>query len=532
MTGIGNPNFKDPRAEVSWTQKMAAMAEGAMGSSSTHAPSSSAPTPDYQMRSNRDGPYGEAHKTPSYVPSIPGPWSSNPTAPPQSPPTSGGIVPDIPTISGGLGRAGAAASDGAYELTLVTSLCDSGGMKAAPPEDQLEEFLTAAPTLSPELVGSGLVSLINSDSWQSRAKALVVVGALAKRPGCSQHKDWWLANGAEDIQILAQTDSKATVKTQAIKTLRSLGISSTAPVSAASSTSKPASVSHARVAATAAPSMVSQTSLLDFDNDGPVPVAQVPAPALPAAPPPAAPAPPAADGGDSLFFGLSVGAPSAQPTVAHPHSAPPSVPAPSTAPHPASLFDFMDPVAPPAPSAAPPSASNPLDLNALYGPSSGPPPAPPQATLPQFAGLNLSVPVRMPVQGGYPPQGQGGYPPYPGYPTHPHGGYPPQPQQIGYPQAGGAGYPPQQQQVRTLPSSSHVLWQMYPPQPQYTPMVPSAMGQNNPQLGARKVIPDAGACLLLSSVASSPLPQRVASLFWRRVAERRRRGAPRTPSAS
>lgn len=33
--------------------------------------------------------------------------------------------------------------------------------------------------------------------------------------------------------------------------------------------------------------------------------------------------------------------------------------------------------------------------------------------------------------------------------------------------------------------------QHQPPQPQYTPMIPSAMSQNNPQLGARKVIPDA-----------------------------------------
>ena len=137
MTGIGNPNFKDPRNEVSWTKKMAALAEGAMGSSSGN---SSSAAPDYQMRSNRESPYGETHKSLSYIPTTPGPWNPSGSGAPLNTPTSGGIVPDIPSIAGGLGRAGHAASDGAYEESLVASLCEAGGMKAAPPDDQLEEF--------------------------------------------------------------------------------------------------------------------------------------------------------------------------------------------------------------------------------------------------------------------------------------------------------------------------------------------------------------------------------------------------------
>mmetsp|Transcript_13422 Transcript_13422/g.13935 ORF Transcript_13422/g.13935 Transcript_13422/m.13935 type:complete len:567 (-) Transcript_13422:18-1718(-) len=89
-----------------------------------------------------------------------------------------------------------------------------------------------------------------------------------------------------------------------------------------------------------------------------------------------------------------------------------------------------------------------------------------------LAGLNLSVPVRIPNQ--YPPQ----QPQYhqQGYPLPPQG-YPIQ--QPGYPPQSYPSYPPLQQQ------------QQQPQQQQYTPLAPSPMGMNNPQLGVRKVIPDA-----------------------------------------
>lgn len=471
MTGIGNPNFKDPRAEVSLMQKMAALAEGALGSNpSTAAPISSQSSSDYQMRSNRDSPFGTTHKTPGYLPSMSGPWSSNhSTSPPVSSPLqmSGGIVPDIPSISGGLGRAGSAASDGVYEQNLVAALCEPGGMKAVPPEDKLEGFLSAASTLSPELIGSNLIGFINSDAWQSRAKALVVISSLVKRPGCSLHHNWWVANGVEDIQILAQTDTKATVKTQAIRSLRTLGVSVTASTPSAS---------HPPTAVATPPG---NSSLLVFDGDEHSLNSnlQVAAPhqAYLAAPPAPtdslmnfleqqtpAPAPEsivASSGADDgLFFGMSV--PSSQAPSNQPASFPPTPPQPQ----PTSLFDFID-TSPQPPSQPAPAPQ--LDLNALYGPPQPVvPPPQPNASLSPLAGLNLSVPVRMPPQShpqGYPSQSYASRPQYPPQQYAPQ--YPPQ-----YPQP----YPPQ-----------------YPPQQtQYTPMVPSAMGMNNPQLGVRKVIPD------------------------------------------
>lgn len=480
MTGIGNPNFKDARGEVSLMQKMAALAEGALGSSnsSTPASNSSQGSTDYQMRSNRESPYGTTHKTPSYLPSMSGPWSNHPSTsspPPGSPlPMSGGIVPDIPSISGGLGRAGAAASDGAYEQNLVASLCEPGGMKAVPPEDKLESFLSAAPTLSPDFIGSNLIGFINSDAWQSRAKALSVISSLVKRPGCSQHHDWWVANGIEDIQILAQTDSKATVKTQAIRTLRTLGVS----ISAAAPTAAP-TVPQQPVLN---PNQPVNSSLLEFDGDerGSGANVQVPAPHT-VAPTggslmdfleqqPSAPiSAPAAPNSDELFFGMSMGAVGpAESAVHQPPPIPPTPPQPQAqASQTASLFDFIDTSPAPVPSQPQQFAQPQLDLNALYGPPQSAPPPQPNASLSPLAGLNLSVPVRMPPQQGYPQ-----YPPQQGYPQYP-------PQQAYPPQYPPQHYPPQYPQQ-----------QQPPKQPQYTPMVPSPMGMNSPRLGVRKVIPD------------------------------------------
>jgi hypothetical protein len=445
MTGIGNPNFKDARNEVSWTQKMAALVKDGSSTSGNNSSGNS----DYQMRSNRESPYGETHKSPSYVPTTPGPWKTGSNTPQQNAPTSGGIVPDIPAIAGGLGRAGQAASDGAYEQSLVASLCEAGGMKAAPPDDQLEDFLAAAPTLSPEFIGSGLIGLINSDAWQSRAKALVVVGALVKRSGCSQHHEWWVANGAEDIQILSQTDSKATVKTQAIKTLRALGIST----SSAAVTSTQPRVTHSSHTSSPAPQVAAgNPSLLDFDDEFSAPRVAVPpvpvaAPAPEVSQPSAPIAAPVAQV-DNLFFGLSVGTPTQGITASQSPPVNPEIPVAAPAPQSTSLFDFMDTAAP-VPAVVAHPQSNPLDLNALYGPSSTISPPPQQLpTSSHLDGLNLSVPVnRMPQQ--YPQHHQqgGGYPQ--GYPPQGHG-YP-----QGYPQ--GHGYPPQAYPPQGYPPQVRVL---------------------------------------------------------------------------
>jgi hypothetical protein len=134
----------------------------------------------------------------------------------------GSIVPDIPRHSSGIGRAGGAQSDGAYERTMVEGLCESAGLKVVPPEDKLETFLTAAQTLSPDLVGPCLIDELNSESWQSRTKALIVIASLAKAKGCFAHSAWWV--GQSDIIRTMANDPRTSVRTQALKCMRALKI--------------------------------------------------------------------------------------------------------------------------------------------------------------------------------------------------------------------------------------------------------------------------------------------------------------------
>jgi len=61
----------------------------------------------------------------------------------------------------GLGRAGAAASDGLYEQSVIAALCEPGGTRAVPPEDKLSSFSLTAATLSPSIVGSSLLEHLN-----------------------------------------------------------------------------------------------------------------------------------------------------------------------------------------------------------------------------------------------------------------------------------------------------------------------------------------------------------------------------------
>mmetsp|Transcript_16816 Transcript_16816/g.25277 ORF Transcript_16816/g.25277 Transcript_16816/m.25277 type:complete len:704 (-) Transcript_16816:165-2276(-) len=447
MTGIGNPNFKDARNEVSFMQRMAAMAEGAsekLSFSSSEKeknkdrpslpPSGTGNAPawgDYQMRSNRGGPDYPGSQ-PSYSPSAG-------TQPGATDNVSGrdGFVPDIPSLGGGMGRAGHAASDGAYEQSLVSSLCEPGGMKAVPPQDKLASFLSAAPTLSAELVGTSLLDCLNSDSWQSRAKALAVVGSLGVSSGCGSHSSWWKENGADDLFAVAAGDSKASVRSQATKALRALGIS----VEGKDVTPAKRTVGRTSTA-------VDTPSLIQFDdcdgNSAPVPAQSHPlaGPSLldlfdssDSAPASSGPIERQSSSQDSngLFAGMAVGASSVQdPKLQTPvsqflDSIDSSVPADSAPPPPAATsssstsgFDFMSPsLTQPDPAISPPSPSG--------GQGRTQPPV-------DLSGLNLTSA----------PQQQYQYP---------------------------MGQPQQRAQ-------------------QYTPIRPSAMGAMSPQMGSRKVIPD------------------------------------------
>eukprot|EP01038_Epipyxis_sp_PR26KG_P006050 gene6050-8331_t len=110
--------------------------------------------------------------------------------------------------------------DGSYERSIIAGLCESGGLKAVPPEDKLNNFLVISSSLSSEMVGLCLMELLNDDSWQSRTKALIVILKLVSIKTDSKYAEWF-AERIEEVKSL-ENDGKAGVRTQAIKTVRAM----------------------------------------------------------------------------------------------------------------------------------------------------------------------------------------------------------------------------------------------------------------------------------------------------------------------
>lgn len=291
MSGIGNPNFQDPRAtdQNSLSSRVSAAASGLLGkfSSSSTSPSTGGSggfdnrsggtqsgSGDYQFRSNR--PHNFSNNTPST-----GAWGPNGASGNMggtsgaggfnNSNSSGGtnpnpIVPELPSASGGMGRAGGAASSGEYEQGLVEALCAPGGMKAVPQEDKLAAFLRTAPTLSAELVGNALLECMNADAWQSRVKALIVLCRLMNTANCEEHAVWWADNGEQDLLSL-RSDGKASVRTQACKALQLIGLEGeVAAVMERSQQRRKGSSTKARSSSTASQRQGGEVSLLDFDD--------------------------------------------------------------------------------------------------------------------------------------------------------------------------------------------------------------------------------------------------------------------------
>ena len=50
-------------------------------------------------------------------------------------------------------RVGDATSNNIYERSAIESLCVPGGLRPVPPDDELQDFLNVAPTLSADIVG-------------------------------------------------------------------------------------------------------------------------------------------------------------------------------------------------------------------------------------------------------------------------------------------------------------------------------------------------------------------------------------------
>ena len=272
--GFGNPNFVDARTEKTWLQKASQLAASAasalpgFNTSETKEPLQSnnfsnngfsqqrssgtfnraafsnpeansgtfnraafsnpegAAGGGYNYATNR-GPNAIHNNASPYAPQAYPPaaatqnsaWQQQQQGAPLSP-TSGGMVPDMPVCVSGVGRAGGALSNGAYEKNMIDSLCEPAGLRPVPPEDKLEELLNTASTLSDDIIGNCLMDVLNEESWQSRTKALIVIAKLVKTPDCAAHLQWW--QDRVDVVEAMLSDTKANVRTQAHKTLRAI----------------------------------------------------------------------------------------------------------------------------------------------------------------------------------------------------------------------------------------------------------------------------------------------------------------------
>jgi len=206
---------------------------------------------------------------------------------------SGVAVSAIPVTS-----IGGATSNGDYERNLIQELCPPGGMKAEPPEDKLEEFARAVPSLNPDWVCPALLdALEEGNPWIMRAKALCVIETVLKvmaehfEGGSNPYADFFHAC-SEEIEPLTN-HARIAVKSPARRVLAALGVDNNAADS----------VAGGQATGAQEPALVQEApNLLDFDD--PVP------PAPPATSPPAPPADGiekalAGGGGDSLFSGLT-----------------------------------------------------------------------------------------------------------------------------------------------------------------------------------------------------------------------------------
>ncbi len=227
MVGLGNPNFKDPREEKSFLERAQESAATMVSSLSSKMNSLNVDNTSKKFDSPDAGfGYVTNRGTNAYGPTnqySTGYGSQQPSSTWSSTGANTTITGTNNNESIGIGKAGNAASDGEYERGLIEALCEPAGLKPVPPEDKLQAFLVSVITLSPEVVGNCLLDVLNSESWQSRSKALQVIQSIGKSRGCSKFIDWFTSNAADDLLALL-SDSKSSVRQQAEKTLKILKI--------------------------------------------------------------------------------------------------------------------------------------------------------------------------------------------------------------------------------------------------------------------------------------------------------------------
>ena len=229
------------------------------------------------------------------------------------PVTNGYVVGNGSGGSGGYAPSGIAGATGGggggeYERNLIHELCPPGGMKAEPPQDKLDEFAHAIPSLNPDIICPALLdALEEGNPWIMRAKALCVIETvlrveaervMAVGGGKTPYTDFFHACSAE-IEPLAQ-HARANVKAPAKRVLLALGVDETSIMNGSSTV-----VNHnATTTEVGQTFLAPPTNLLDFD--GPITTSEeTPASAIATAP---AFSPPTIDegaGGNSLFSGLN-----------------------------------------------------------------------------------------------------------------------------------------------------------------------------------------------------------------------------------
>ena len=120
--------------------------------------SSSSNNNEFQFASNRGVHAIHSNSSTQYQPTIPSPISSSSTTTTtlsqqyhhhhhhhQSTAPS--------SSSDRSSRVGDATSNSVYERSTIENLCVPGGLRPVPPENELQDFLTVAPTLSADIVG-------------------------------------------------------------------------------------------------------------------------------------------------------------------------------------------------------------------------------------------------------------------------------------------------------------------------------------------------------------------------------------------
>ncbi len=216
---------------------------------------------------------------------------------------------------GAAASAGAGGKGGAgdYERTLILDLCPPGGMKAEPPQDKLDEFARAIPSLNPDVVCPALLdALEEGNPWIMRAKALCVIETVlkveAERNDEVQAYSVFFHACSGEIEPLVN-HARASVKGPAKRVLALLGIDEI-PMNGSGS-----------MTLAAQDPVTPAANLLDFDDE---PVASTVTDLPAAAPMPASGVDASAgNSGPSLFSGLNTKAASAPAVVFASAQAPP-----------------------------------------------------------------------------------------------------------------------------------------------------------------------------------------------------------------